>query len=356
MPAGSAPPIGRPSPPTDSSCSSGRWRTPDLDFLDHDAVVRAYYPECAAVVRAATGAVAVAAFDHNIRSATGKTGKLRIAGGQEVQGPAHLVHGDYTLTSAPQRLRESRAPPDPERHLSHGARRGRGASRRRGGRTGDWGRALRDRQRLAQHRPRTGGDPAACPLRCGERAPGRARRVRDPLRGSRRRELLREARCAPPLGLLVRHDPRRGAAHQAVGTRRASWPAPGARGPTPTPTAAAVGPAPSASTAPSRTPRPRPTRRTAGASRCAAPRCSGHEEPGSGPEDLRGTVDRSRGLGAERRLGGRLADADSARRARRDRRARPDPSRPPDGDERSRPRGLRARRVPPLHGEGSRNA
>ena len=79
---------------------------PAPDFLDHEAVVRAYYPDCARIVRAATGAAAVAAFDHNVRSATGKSGKLRIAGGQEVQGPAHLVHGDYTLTSAPQRLRD----------------------------------------------------------------------------------------------------------------------------------------------------------------------------------------------------------------------------------------------------------
>ena len=42
---------------------------------------------------------------------TGKTGKVRITGGQQVQGPAHLVHGDYTLTSAPRRLRDlARAP------------------------------------------------------------------------------------------------------------------------------------------------------------------------------------------------------------------------------------------------------
>ena len=79
---------------------------PGLDFLDHDAVVRDYYPDCADIVRAATGAATVAAFDHNIRSATGKSGQQRIAGGQQVQGPAHLVHGDYTLTSAPQRLRD----------------------------------------------------------------------------------------------------------------------------------------------------------------------------------------------------------------------------------------------------------
>ncbi len=84
---------------------------PDLDFLDHEAVVRAYYPECADIVRASTGAVTVAAFDHNVRSATGKSGNRRISGGQQVQGPAHLVHSDYTLTSAPQRLRDLARPP-----------------------------------------------------------------------------------------------------------------------------------------------------------------------------------------------------------------------------------------------------
>ena len=84
---------------------------PDLDFLDHEAVVRTYYPECAQIMKTATGAAVVAAFDHNIRSASGKSDKKRIAGGQQVQGPAHVVHGDYTLTSAPQRMRDlARAP------------------------------------------------------------------------------------------------------------------------------------------------------------------------------------------------------------------------------------------------------
>ena len=42
-----------------------------------------------------TGARAYA-FDHNVRSAGGKEAKQRIKGGQDVQGPAHLVHRDYT--------------------------------------------------------------------------------------------------------------------------------------------------------------------------------------------------------------------------------------------------------------------
>jgi len=82
-----------------------------LDFFNHEQVVRAYYPQCAEIVREASGAGFVAAFDHNVRSAAGKQSKRRIEGGQQVQGPAHVVHGDYTLTSAPQRLRDLTRPP-----------------------------------------------------------------------------------------------------------------------------------------------------------------------------------------------------------------------------------------------------
>ena len=81
-----------------------------IDFFDHQQVVTKYYPQCAEIVQAFTGAQ-VFAFDHNVRSATGKQTKQRIAGGQQVQGPAHIVHGDYTLTSAQQRLRDLTRPP-----------------------------------------------------------------------------------------------------------------------------------------------------------------------------------------------------------------------------------------------------
>ena len=84
---------------------------PDLDFYDHEQVVRDYYPECEAVLRQITGAARVRAFDHNIRSTAGNQGGRRIRGGQQVQGPAHIVHGDYTLTSGPQRLRDLAKPP-----------------------------------------------------------------------------------------------------------------------------------------------------------------------------------------------------------------------------------------------------
>ena len=83
-----------------------RLENPDLDFYDHQQVVQNYYAECAEIVRVETGAHQVFAFDHNIRSAIGKKNRKRVTGGQQVQGPARTVHGDYTLTSGPQRLRD----------------------------------------------------------------------------------------------------------------------------------------------------------------------------------------------------------------------------------------------------------
>lgn len=82
-----------------------------LDFFDHQGIAEHYYRECAEIIKSATGADQVYAFDHNVRSAAGKKSQQRIRGGQQVQGPAHIVHGDYTLTSAPQRLRDLSQPP-----------------------------------------------------------------------------------------------------------------------------------------------------------------------------------------------------------------------------------------------------
>ena len=79
---------------------------PDVDFFDHDQIVRRYYPQCTAIVREQTGARRVAAFDHNIRSVSGNRSGRRIDGGQQVQPPIHMVHGDYTLASGPRRLRD----------------------------------------------------------------------------------------------------------------------------------------------------------------------------------------------------------------------------------------------------------
>jgi len=84
---------------------------PDLQFLDNRQVVQEYYPECAEIVRQATNATQAFGFDHNIRWTAGKDSGRRIAGGQQVQRPIHVVHGDYTLVSAPQRLRDLANPP-----------------------------------------------------------------------------------------------------------------------------------------------------------------------------------------------------------------------------------------------------
>lgn len=82
----------------------------NLDFFSHDRIVHAYYAQCRDLVAQSTGA-RVYAFDHNIRSVSGKQTDKRIEGGQPVQEPIHLVHGDYTLTSAPARLRDLAKPP-----------------------------------------------------------------------------------------------------------------------------------------------------------------------------------------------------------------------------------------------------
>ena len=83
----------------------------NIDFFNNDQVINSYYVHCADTIKEFTGANYVYAFDHNIRSASGKKTKTMIKGGQQVQGPAHIVHGDYTLTSAPERIRQLSNPP-----------------------------------------------------------------------------------------------------------------------------------------------------------------------------------------------------------------------------------------------------
>lgn len=82
----------------------------EFDYFNHHCVVRDYYEHCAKLVARHTHA-RVYPFDHNIRSASGKRAKKRVVGGQQVQEPLHLVHGDYTLLSAPQRLLDLTRPP-----------------------------------------------------------------------------------------------------------------------------------------------------------------------------------------------------------------------------------------------------
>ena len=81
-----------------------------FDFFNNKQVIDKYYLYCADFIKDRTGAKNVYAFDHNIRSASGKKIKKMIKNGQQVQGPAHIVHGDYTLTSAPERFRQLSMP------------------------------------------------------------------------------------------------------------------------------------------------------------------------------------------------------------------------------------------------------
>lgn len=75
-----------------------RQRTLVANF-NHVAEVRAvYYPETEELLRRATGAARVLAFEHDVRSTEGRHG-------EDVRGPVHVVHDDYTEISAPERVR-----------------------------------------------------------------------------------------------------------------------------------------------------------------------------------------------------------------------------------------------------------
>jgi hypothetical protein len=76
-------------------------RSEFTDFYHEGAVRERYYPEVQRLVQALTGALAVIAFDHNVRSAA------RAAHGElGVRVPVDQVHNDYTEQSGPKRSRE----------------------------------------------------------------------------------------------------------------------------------------------------------------------------------------------------------------------------------------------------------
>jgi hypothetical protein len=74
-----------------------------IDYYDESEVISKYYQECCRLVQEKTGAKKVYAFDHNIRSNVSQP--KTIVGGNQVQTPVAFVHNDYTLTSAPQRVK-----------------------------------------------------------------------------------------------------------------------------------------------------------------------------------------------------------------------------------------------------------
>ncbi len=76
-------------------------RTAFADFYDEAAVRARYYPEVQGLVQELTGALAVIAFDHNVRSV------VRAARGDRgVRAPVDQVHNDYTERSGLKRKRE----------------------------------------------------------------------------------------------------------------------------------------------------------------------------------------------------------------------------------------------------------
>ena len=75
-------------------------QTAVTDFYDEEQIKSIYYPECERVMKEATGAVRVVAFDHIVRNAA------MSAKDKTIKIPAKRVHNDYTAWSAPQRVRD----------------------------------------------------------------------------------------------------------------------------------------------------------------------------------------------------------------------------------------------------------
>jgi len=75
-------------------------QTTVTNFYDEEQVKTVYYPECERVMKEATGAARVVAFDHIVRNAA------MSAKDKTIKIPAKRVHNDYTAWSAPQRVRD----------------------------------------------------------------------------------------------------------------------------------------------------------------------------------------------------------------------------------------------------------
>ena len=76
-------------------------QTAVTDFYNEEQIKAVYYPECERVMREATGAARVVAFDHIVRNAT-----MAAIKGSGIKMPAKGVHTDYTAWSSPKRVRD----------------------------------------------------------------------------------------------------------------------------------------------------------------------------------------------------------------------------------------------------------
>jgi len=81
------------------------------DFYDPDEVKAVYYPEVERLVKRVTGAGRVVVFDHIVRNPV-----LAKLGEKGARPPAKVVHNDYSLRSAPGRVRDH-MPDEAERLL-----------------------------------------------------------------------------------------------------------------------------------------------------------------------------------------------------------------------------------------------
>ena len=81
------------------------------DFFQEENILQRYHAEIVDLIKKSTGAKHVIPFDHNIRSATGKSSEKEIKGGAKVQSPGGLVHNDYTITGGPMRYEQLSQPP-----------------------------------------------------------------------------------------------------------------------------------------------------------------------------------------------------------------------------------------------------
>ncbi len=83
------------------------------DFFDDDEVRRVYYPEMERLIIEATGCAKVVVFDHTIR-----LGDEADRARHKVRGPVKNVHNDFTVRSAPQRVRDLLPADEVERLLA----------------------------------------------------------------------------------------------------------------------------------------------------------------------------------------------------------------------------------------------
>jgi len=79
-----------------------RLATVAADLRDQRAIREIYYREAEAVVKQATGARRVVAFDHNLRSSATREERA----GNLQREPVRYAHNDYTELSGPQRVRD----------------------------------------------------------------------------------------------------------------------------------------------------------------------------------------------------------------------------------------------------------